>query len=121
MAQNTGRASSGAAGALFNWHATQFACGHQWAPLTFGENAGITAALGCPKAPQQPKMQLMSTFEQISEACKTAIPFLAMIYAAMLIYFDAPKDRSVYYKQGISIILYAVWAYMRVFGSLAPH
>ena len=63
----------------------------------------------------------MSTLEQITEACKTAIPFLGMIYAAVLIYIDAPKDRSVYYKQGISFVLYAVWAYMRVFGSLAPH
>ncbi|WP_431014754.1 hypothetical protein [Bradyrhizobium pachyrhizi] len=58
----------------------------------------------------------MDLIKQLPEWCKTALPFLAMTYAAMLIYYDAPKDRTVYVKQGIAIMFYAIWAYMRVFG-----
>ena len=48
----------------------------------------------------------MDLLKQLSEYCKTALPFLGMIYAAIVIYYDAPKDRSVFIKQGISLVLY---------------
>jgi hypothetical protein len=54
----------------------------------------------------------MDTFHQISWYAKIAVPFLAIIYAGMLMYFDGPTDRSVYYKQGVSIIFSAIMAYM---------
>jgi hypothetical protein len=54
--------------------------------------------------------------KQLSEFCKTAIPFLGMTFAAMQIYFDAPKDRKVYVKQGFTFICFAVLAYIRVWG-----
>ena len=55
--------------------------------------------------------------DQLSEYCKTALPFLAMFYAGLPIYYDGPKDRAVYYKQGIAVLFYAAW-HMRLFGSL---
>jgi hypothetical protein len=52
--------------------------------------------------------------KQLSEFCKTAIPFLGMTFAAVQIYFDAPKDRKVYVKQGFTFIFFAVLACIRV-------
>lgn len=54
----------------------------------------------------------MEAFHQISGYAKVAVPVLAVVYALMLIYFDGPKDRSVYYKQSIAIIFYAIMAYL---------
>lgn len=54
----------------------------------------------------------MDTFKQLSGYAKMAVPFLAIIYAGMLMYFDGPEDRSVYYKQGIAIMFYAIMAYI---------
>jgi hypothetical protein len=51
--------------------------------------------------------------KQLSEICKTAIPFLGMTFAAVQIYFDAPKDRKVYVKQGFTFIFFAVLACLR--------
>ncbi|RXH41077.1 hypothetical protein [Bradyrhizobium zhanjiangense] len=53
-------------------------------------------------------------FKQLSAYARIALPFLGIIYAAMLIYYDAPKDRSVYVKQAISIIIYAAMAYFAI-------
>ena len=51
--------------------------------------------------------------KQLSEFCKTAIPFLGMTFAAMQIYFDAPNDRKVYIKQGITFVSFALLACLR--------
>jgi hypothetical protein len=56
--------------------------------------------------------------KQLSEFCKTAIPFLGMTLTALQIYFDAPKevlkDRWVYVKHGFTFIFFAVLACLRV-------
>ena len=59
---------------------------------------------------------MMILLAQISSVCNTALPFLGMFYAAMLIYYDGRKDRSVWLKQGVSFIFFAALAYFRVFG-----
>jgi hypothetical protein len=59
----------------------------------------------------------MAVLAQISDYCRTAIPFLGMFYAAMLIYFDSPKDRWVWLKQGVTFVFFAATAYFRFFGT----
>jgi hypothetical protein len=53
------------------------------------------------------------SFQQFSSYCATALPFLGMIYTAMLIY-DARSDRWQLCKQVLSFVFFAALAYIRV-------
>jgi hypothetical protein len=56
------------------------------------------------------------TLAQVSSYRKTALPFLGMFYCALVICIDGRKNRSVFFKQGVSFIFYAALAYFGIFG-----